>query len=279
MFVQSHRNPGQMSQPYIAQEVCVIERAIRQEPMTLNSCSSAGLQGLGTSKLTSELFAIVSGKQQHVGLPSYPPSATSQSTGIPSCPQLSTVNSTTPEGLLAWPAITPSTLHSGSPLSGGSRSSSGVTAHASQCGQVQELSVSTSDRLVPGAHENASFGFGPLPDVLTKTIIFDRPHEQRVRTSQQNPPPQWLTETVSRQQQIQSMMTSLPMLAGNSALKKIPQTTSNLPSACANHPQPASNPAPTGRPLVFCANFAGSILSECFWPFYTYFSNSSDVIS
>jgi hypothetical protein len=30
---------------------------------------------------------------------------------------------------------------------------------------------------------------------------------------------------------------------------------------------------------VFCANFAGSILSECFWPFYTYFSNSSDVIS
>jgi hypothetical protein len=22
---------------------------------------------------------------------------------------------------------------------------------------------------------------------------------------------------------------------------------------------------------VFCANFAGSILSECFWPFYTYF--------
>jgi hypothetical protein len=133
--------------------------------------------------------------------------------------------------------------------------------------------------LVPGAHENASFGFGPLPDVLTKTIIFDRPHEQRVRTSQQNPPPQWLTETVSRQQQIQSMMTSLPMLVGNSALKKIPQTTSNLPSACANHPQPASNPAPTGRPLVFCANFAGSILSECFWPFYTYFSNSSDVIS
>ncbi len=77
-----------MSQPYIAQEVCVIERTIRQEPMTLNSCSSAGLQGLGTSKLTSDLFAIVSGKQQHVGLPSYPPSVTSQSTGIPSCPQL-----------------------------------------------------------------------------------------------------------------------------------------------------------------------------------------------
>ncbi|CAM6013441.1 unnamed protein product [Sphagnum balticum] len=258
---QSHRNPGQMSQPYLAQEVCVIERTIRQDPMTLNSCSSAGLQGLGTSKLMSDLFAIVSGKQQHVGLPSYPPSVTSQSTGIPSCPQLSTVNSTTPEGLLAWPAITPSSLHSGSPLSGGSRSSSGVTAHASQSGQVQELSVSTSDSLVTGAHENASFGFGPLPDVLKKTIIFDRPHEQRVRTSQQNPPPQWLTETVSRQQQIQSMVTSLPMLVGNSALQKIPQTTSNLPSARANHPQPASNPAPTGRPLVFCANFAGSILS------------------
>jgi hypothetical protein len=270
-----------VAQPYIAQEVCVIERTIRQEPVVapLNSCNM-GLQGLSPAKLRSELLAIVSGKQQqqqqqHVGLltpSSFQPSVASRSTYISSHPQLSLVNhSANVEGLVSWPGITPSSLYSASPLTGTRSASAQVmTTHASQCGQVRELSVTTSDRLVTaGANENVGFGPGGT-DLLKKNLsFFNQSHEQLgVRAaSQQIQPAQWLTETVSRQQRIQSVVTSSssPMFLGNSSLQRNSQTgSSNLLCASATtHLQPASNLAPMGQPLVFCANFTGSHLSEC----------------
>jgi hypothetical protein len=122
-----------------------------------------------------------------------------------------------------------------------------------------------------GANENVGFGPGGT-DLLKKNLsFFNQSHEQLgVRAaSQQIQPAQWLTETVSRQQRIQSVVTSSsssPMFLGNSSLQRNSQTSSSnlLCASATTHLQPASNLAPMGQPLVFCANFTGSHLSECF---------------
>lgn len=252
-------NPGQLSQPFVAQEVCVIERTIRQEPVGPN-LMNFGHQGLSPNKLRSELLAMVSGVQQH--RPTYQPLITSRSTYIASHPQFSHVNPANSAGLGGWPSMIAPNLLPTNRVGGNGSPNPG--ADACQSGQGRDLCGMTGGRIGSSTQENTgSTGMRTSGTGSSKQSVgfSSSPNDQGGDGNRQGPSPQWLTDIVSQRQRMQSVHGS-PLVSVNSDSQRTEHCMPDMRSGGSNQPQSAEGVAPTGRPRIYCLNYAGMSLGE-----------------
>jgi hypothetical protein len=279
---QFDMSPGQNSQPYVAQvaqEVCVIERTIRQEAAgttTLNQ-SSFGGQGSSTNRLRSELLALVSGaaqQQQQLRDHASSISSSSRSPYMGSNPQLCHMNSLNLTGYGGWPAAINHNAPSSSRMNSRMGKSSTVAADAApQSGQGHDGSILSSGQFVAAVQKNnmdsnvARTSGGPL-GLVKPNLNFTcggGPHQQGGDASRQTPSPQWLAEFVSQQQQrprCQSVQAPSFLSANSDLQRTVPSVPDMAAPPRANHlPSTSGSASGGGWPRVFCPNSSGVYLN------------------
>lgn len=211
---QFNMDLGQYSQPYMAKEVCVIERTFRQEPMLPNSMMNFGPQGLQSQdKLRSELLALVSGSEQHVGRSSYGSSVNGgRSPYAASLSHLGQMTLPDSGSCGGWPSPSPSVLAAATRGDGAAKSTAGMDGQGRNFSSVG----GAQDSLPP---VNGS-GAPPVAELLMQSSLnFGRgAGELGMEGSWQVHSSQWSTEPAQqRQQRNQSSSTSFTPSNGTSA--------------------------------------------------------------
>lgn len=251
-------DPGQLSQPYVAQEVCVIERTISQERVTPN-LMNFGSQGLTPNELRSELLALVSGIQQPPHGQNYIPSMNSRSSFMASYPQFSHMNTTDSAGLSGWPSMSPPYVLQTNRLNWIGNVNAG--ADAQQPGRGRDSSVVINGR----AHENfSSNGLRtPVSASLKQSLgVFSGTQVHGVDVNRQSPSPQWLTENRKQKHHAQGAQTST-LISAKPESHRTETIPSNIGSGLPDRPHSHPRPASAGRLRVFCPNYTmGTSLGE-----------------
>jgi hypothetical protein len=248
---------GQLSQPYMAKEVCVIERTFRQEPAVPNMMNY-GSQGLHPDKLRSELLAMVSGSQQHVARPSYSPSMSGRSPYAASLSQLSPMNLPDFGGYGGWPMQSPSSLSQANRVDGSAKSSAGPDA---SLGQGRDFSGMSGGRSQDGFPVNGSRAAGT--ELLTHGSSFGRgAQELGLDGNWHLPSPQWGTEPARQRQRQQSAHAST-LFSTNSQPSQGVTSALNTGSGLLGQAQSAPAPTSSGGLRVYCISCFGVPVGKC----------------
>jgi len=196
---QIDMNFGQYSHPYYAQEVCVIERTIRQEPFVPNTlnygCPGFGSK-MGRPDIGNSFLALLSGPS-HQFRTDYQQSSNLRSAALSGNSPFYQI-SALENG--AWPPLAASDVSSVNQASG----NVGFGRELSQIGASRELPSSSYNR-VTAFHDICEPGNFRIhgPDV-SKQVIRQSVNESEADL--QASVPQWLTDAANlRQQQLQSM--------------------------------------------------------------------------
>jgi len=260
---QFNMDPGQFSQPYVAKEVCVIERTFRQEPMLTNSMMNFGSQGLHPEKLRSELLAMVSGSQQHVGRPSYGSSLSGRSPYAASLSQFSQMNLPELGGYSGWPSQSPSTLTQANRGEGVAKSSTGADA---ALGQGRELSSVMTGGRTQDSLQGVNGSRAPAAELLThSSLSFGRgAGELGMEGSWHLPSSQWSAEPArQRQQRNQSSSTLFSTNSGDSCKGGVSGPLNTTGSGFVSQSQSVPAPTSSGGLRVYCISYFGVPLGEC----------------
>ncbi|KAG0586446.1 hypothetical protein KC19_2G091100 [Ceratodon purpureus] len=248
---QFNMDAGQLSQPYMAKEVCVIERTFRQEPMVPNMMNY-GSQGLHPDKLRSELLAMVSGSQQHVTRSSYSPSMSGRSPYGASLSQLSPMNLPDLSGYGGWPMPSPSILSQANRVDGSAKTSAGADV---SLGQGRDFGGMSGGRNHDNFPVNVSRAAGT--ELLNHSSSFGRgAQEMGLEGNWQLPSPQWGAEPARQRQRQQSAQASTLFSTNSEPCRGV---TSALNASSGLLSQAQSVPAPTssGGLRVYCINCYG----------------------
>jgi hypothetical protein len=256
---QFNMDPRQFSQPYMAKEVCVIERTFRQEPM-LPNMMNFNSQVLHPDKLRSELVAMVSAPQQHVGRPIYASSLSGRSPYAASLSQFSQMNLPDIGGYSGWPLQSPSILSRGD---GGAKPSAGPDA---SLGQGRDFSSVMTGGRAQDSLPTVNGSRAPVAEFWTQSSLsFGRgTRELGMEGSWHLASSQWSTEPArQRQQRNQSSSTLFSTNGGDSCkggvLAPLHATGSGLPSQSHSAPAPASS----GGLPVYCISYFGVPVGAC----------------
>lgn len=218
---------GPVSHPFVQQEVCVIERTIRQDPLGA-SLLNCGLQGSNTKSsrgdVGNSLLALVPDSQHQVRC-SHQSIVTSQSPLFSSNPQAYQMSSVSSPCVDSWPGHL-SNMSAGNCVGGGCPGL-GVDSSINMSGR--EVTLSMLGREVNLAHYSR---MTPEQDCLeprsTRTSGVEISKHNVVQynandVSGQSPYPQWLTEIISSRQRGQNTEShtfasgaSFPKVAGSS---------------------------------------------------------------
>jgi hypothetical protein len=258
---QFNMDPGQFSQPYMAKEVCVIERTFRQEPMLPNSMMNFGSQGLHSDKLRSELLAMVTGSQQHVGRPSYASSLSGRSPYATSLSQFSQMNLPDIGGYSGWPSQSPSVLSQATRGDGGAKSSAGADA---SLGQGRDFSSVMTGGRAQDSLQTANGSRAPVAELLTQGgLSFGRgAGELGMEGSWHLPSSQWSTEPArQRQQRNQSSSTLFSNNGGDPCKGGVSAPLNTTGSGFLSQSQSA--PTSSGGLRVYCISYFGMPVGEC----------------
>ncbi|XP_057850333.2 uncharacterized protein LOC131060909 isoform X1 [Cryptomeria japonica] len=240
---QMEMNFGQFSHPYVAQEVCVIERTIRQEPVAPNS-ASYGYSGCSTKMARPELgnsfLALLSGPSQPFRS-EYQQSSSIRSAVLAGNSPFYQINALE-NG--SWPPLAAADVSSVSQISGNGGFGNGL-----------ELShIGTSRESLPTGYNRVTTfpdNFDPVnvrshvSDILKQGIRSTvNDSEAELHTSV----PQWLTEAANlRQQQLHSIQsTRLPKTLTGTRYNEVEQSLSVMKA----------------RPRVFCVGTNGMMSGE-----------------
>jgi hypothetical protein len=251
---QFNMDAGQLSQPYMAKEVCVIERTFRQEPAVPNMMKY-GSQGFHPDKLRSELLAMVSGSQQHVARSSYSPSLSGRSHYAASFSQLSPMNLPDFGGYGGWPMQSPSSLSQANRVDGSAKSSAGADG---SLGHGRDFSGGRSHGGFP---VNGSRAAGA--ELFTHNSSFGRgAQELGLDGNWHLPSPQWGTEP-SRQRQRQQSAHASTLFSTNSQPSQGVTSALNTGSGLLGQAQSAPAPTSSGGLRVYCISCFGVPVGKC----------------
>lgn len=242
---------GQLSQPYMAKEVCVFERTFRQEPIVSNMMNY-GSQSLNPDKLRSELLSMVSGYQQHVVRSSYSPSLSGRSPYAPPQSQLSSMNLPDFSGYGGWPMQSPS-IQSNAHLVNGSAKSSALADVSFRQGRDFRSQDSFT---VNGSRAAGS-------ELVMPSSSFDRGAQELGLDGNWNLPSlQWGTEPARQRQQQLSVQAST-LFSTNSEPGKGVSSALNTGSSLLSQTQWAPAPTMSGGLRVYCLSYFGVPIGEC----------------
>lgn len=197
---QIDMNFGQYSHPYYAQEVCVIERTIRQEPFVPNTpnygCPGFGSK-MGRPDIDNSFLALLS-RPSHQFRSDYQQSSNLRSAAVSGNSPFYQISA--PENGV-WPSLSASDISSVNQANGNVGFGSG--REVSQIGVSRELS--SSYNRVTAFHDICEPGnFRIHGPAVSKQVIRQSVNEAEAEL--QASVPQWLTDAANvRQQQSQSM--------------------------------------------------------------------------
>lgn len=240
---QIEMNFGQYSHPYFAQEVCVIERTIRQEPIVPNTlnygCAGFGSK-VGRPDIGNSFLALLSGPSQQFRS-DYQQSSSLRSAALSGNSPFYQI-SALENG--AWPPLAASDVSPINQASGNVGFGSG--RELSQIGVSREVPSSSYNR-VTAYHDNCEPGNFRIhgPDVSKQVV---RQNVNESEADLQASVPQWLTDAANlRQQQLQSM-------------QSVRLSKSLMETGCSEVEQSSS--MMKSMPRVFCMGTSGLLSGE-----------------